>query len=293
MPKSQSEKFALSEINGHSELYGSYEKKEKLPLGPRILRYLYNGETGEIMGRTPGSWGRIGVFYFVFYSVLAAMSGILMWGFLQTLDPRTPRWLLDESLIGTNPGIGYRPIPIESDVGSSLIWYKASDRSNYQYWIDSLVKFLDVYKRPGLTPGRGQNIYNCDYDRPPGKGQVCDVDVKLFDPCTEENFFNYHKSGPCLFLKLNKLNTVWVSCEGENPADIENLGNIQYHPNQGFPGYFFPFENSEGYLSPLVAINIPRPRTGILINIKCKAWAKNIKYTKDGSGSVHFEIMVD
>ncbi|KAI5742566.1 sodium/potassium-transporting ATPase subunit beta-2-like isoform X2 [Diaphorina citri] len=332
MPRklSQSEKFALSEVNGDSDVYSSYEKPVQLPLTQRLQNYLYNAETGEIMGRTSGSWGRIGVFYLVFYSVLAAMSGVLMWAFLQTLDPRTPRWLLDESLIGTNPGIGFRPIPVESDVGSSLIWYKASDRSNYQYWIDSLIKFLDVYKRPGLTPGRGQNIYNCDYDRPPGRGQVCDVDVKLFDPCTEENHFNYHKSGPCLFLKLNKvygwipeyyndtqnlprgmpgqlrnyienvartnpkqLNTVWVSCEGENPADIENLGDIKYYPKQGFAGYFFPYENSEGYLSPLVAINIPRPRTGILINIKCKAWAKNIKHLRDGSGSVHFEIMVD
>jgi len=62
-----------------------------------------------------------------------------------------------------------------------------------------------VYRKPGLTPGRGQNIYNCDYDRPPNENQVCDVNVKDWFPCTQENNFNYHKSAPCIFIKLNKV----------------------------------------------------------------------------------------
>lgn len=65
-------------------------------------------------------------------------------------------------------------------------------------------------------------------------------------------------------LKANnsmQLNTVWVSCEGENPADQENIGPINYMPRRGFPGYFYPFENSEGYLSPLVAVHFVRPRS--------------------------------
>ena len=62
-----------------------------------------------------------------------------------------------------------------------------------------------VYKVPGLTPGRGQNIYNCDYNQPPPKGQVCDVDIKNWSPCTKENNYSYHKSSPCVFLKLNKI----------------------------------------------------------------------------------------
>lgn len=55
------------------------------------------------------------------------------------------------------------------------------------------------------------------------------------------------------------MNTVWISCEGENPADVENMGPIEYYPRQGFPGYYFPYENSEGYLSPLVAIHFTKP----------------------------------
>lgn len=64
---------------------------------------------------------------------------------------------------------------------------------------------LPVYKTPGLTPGRGQNIFNCDYNQPPPPGQVCDVDIKGWAPCTQENHYSYHRNAPCVFLKLNKI----------------------------------------------------------------------------------------
>lgn len=67
-----------------------------------------------------------------------------------------------------------------------------------------------------------------------------------------------------------QLNTIWVSCEGENPADLENIGPIKYYPRQGFPGYYFPYENSEGYLSPLVAVHFQRPVRKCLTIVRMK-----------------------
>lgn len=52
---------------------------------------------------------------------------------------------------------------------------------------------------------------------------------------------------------------MWISCEGENPADVENIGSIQYFPKRGFPGYFFPYKNQPGYLSPVIAIWFENP----------------------------------
>uniref|UniRef100_A0A1B6GZX5 Sodium/potassium-transporting ATPase subunit beta n=2 Tax=Cuerna arida TaxID=1464854 RepID=A0A1B6GZX5_9HEMI len=311
--------------------YTFYKMPEKTSTWVSFKTFVYNRETGQVLGRTAASWGKIGTFYLIFYCVLASMFGIMLWIFYHTLDPRMPRWILEESLIGKSPGLGFRPMPNDSDTRSTLIWYKGKDNTTFELWTKSLDQFLEVYRRPGLTPGRGQNIYNCDYDRPPGRGQVCDVDVNNWYPCTLENKFNYHTSSPCVFIKLNKiygwqpdyyndtstlpnhmpddlkshiitqksvnpllLNTVWVTCEGEGSLDSENIGEIKYIPRQGFPGYFYPYVNTEGYLSPLVAIHFKRPKTGVIINVECKAWAKNLHHDrKEKIGVVHFELLID
>lgn len=53
---------------------------------------------------------------------------------------------------------------------------------------------------------------------------------------------------------------IWVSCEGENPADMENIGPLRYIPQRGFLAQYYPFQNQEGYLSPLVAVHFESPR---------------------------------
>ncbi|XP_022821012.1 sodium/potassium-transporting ATPase subunit beta-2-like [Spodoptera litura] len=298
--------------------------------GSQKFRYFfYNGDSGEILGRTPESWGKILIFYTIFYAVLAALFAVCMVTFMQHfINPRVPRLQQEYSVIGTSPGLGFRPLP--EDVRSTLIWYKGTGYESYKYWEDQLIDFLSVYKKKGQTAGAGQNIYNCDFTNLPPPGKVCDVDIRRLDPCIDENHFSFHKSSPCIFLKLNRIygwrpefyegvndlpsdmpldlqmhiknlttynpnygNMVWVSCQGETPADKENIGPISYLPFPGFPGYFYPYENAEGYLSPLVAIHLQRPRTGILINIECRAWARNIKYDRrERLGVVHFELMI-
>ncbi|KAJ8680599.1 hypothetical protein QAD02_016386 [Eretmocerus hayati] len=272
--------------------------------------------------------GKIGLFYLVFYAVLAALVAICFWGFLIGLDKRIPRWQLKESIIGDSPGMGFRPSPPPDNVDSTLIWFKAQT-PHYDHWVNSLEEFLNVYRAPGRTPGRGQNTNTCDWEKGPDPGKVCTINVKVWNQCTYENKYGYYKSTPCVFIKLNKIygwvpefyndtatlpdempenlrkyitgitdplkrNSIWVSCEGENPADKENVGPIQLYPEYGFPGYYFPFKNLEGYLSPLVAVYFERPRAGVLINVECKAWAKNINHHRNGTlGSVHFELLID
>ena len=33
-----------------------------------------------------------------------------------------------------------------------------------------------------------------------------------------------------------QLRVIWLSCEGETPADTENMGPVTYTPWHGFPG---------------------------------------------------------
>jgi sodium/potassium-transporting ATPase subunit beta len=161
----------------------------------------------------------------------------------------------------------------------------------------SNIILFPVYRIPWhLKPDRSQNFYNCDYGNEPPAGKVCNFEVNNFgSPCSQENDYNYHRQSPCVFLMLDKipgwtpeyynaselpekmpqdlqnhikemenfkhqqLSTIWVSCDGENPADQENVGRIAYYPRRGFPGYFFPYQDQEGYLSPLVAVHFERP----------------------------------
>lgn len=61
---------------------------------------------------------------------------------------------------------------------------------------------------------------------------------------------------------LFQRNQIWVSCQGENPADVESItSNLNYFPTRGFPYYYYPYTNIEGYLSPLVAVQVTHPRS--------------------------------
>lgn len=291
--------------------------------------FVWNSETNQFLGRTGSSWAKIILFYIIFYAALIGFFSAMLAIFYQTLDAKVPKWQQDSSLIGSNPGLGFRPMPPESNVESTLIWFKGSNPDNYKYWTEEIDNFLEIYKKSDNT---NENKVQCTYkDQFPPEGKVCEVDISQWKPCVSEQDYNYNNHGPCIFLKLNKifgwkpevyndtnnlpelmpkhlkdyikqkvatdkeaLNTVWVDCEGENPADAENIGAIKYYPHRGFPGYFFPFKNTEGYLSPLVAVNFEEPKRGVLINIECKAWARNIHHDRvDRRGSVHFELMVD
>ncbi|GAB0095243.1 Sodium/potassium-transporting ATPase subunit beta-2 [Sergentomyia squamirostris] len=308
-----------------------YTPPPKLGKWEGFCLFLWNSETGQFMGRTGGSWAKILFFYIVFYVALCGFFAAMLAVFYQTLDDNMPKWQLENGLIGTNPGLGFRPMPPESNVESTLVWYKASSPDNMEYWVNE----IDLFLKPYMDEAKVENRVDCDFDHPPPEGKVCNVPANSWDPCIAQKKYNFPKSSPCIFLKLNKIynwlpdmysnstslpdnmpdelkqhiaaeekrgsknrrfqtNVVWVSCEGENPADVENIGNIQYFPRRGFPGFFFPFRNTKNYLPPLVAVLFERPKTGVLINIECKAWARNIKHDRsERRGSVHFELMID
>nr|CAD7588162.1 unnamed protein product [Timema genevievae] len=280
-------------------------------------------------------------FYVIFFSALAALFAICMQGLFFTLDEKNPKWTLGNSLIGTNPGLGFRPLTENVETGGSLIWYRADNESQVKGWTSKLDSFLEhlltlfrsrcpVYLNSSKLPGRGRNQKYCDYNTTLQAGQTCAVPVNNWGPCSNKAGYSYNRSSPCIFIKLNRifdwvpeyytdvddlpkdmpddlvdvikntsrseLNTVWVSCSGESPADRENVGNFSYYPRQGFPGYYYPYTNAEDYLSPLVAVRLQRPSMNVLINIECRAWAKNIHYVRannERKGSVHFEVMID
>jgi sodium/potassium-transporting ATPase subunit beta len=309
--------------------------------------FLWNTKTKQFCGRTGASWIKIFVFYCVFYAALAAFSWLCYYLFAtMTLTPDRPRWILDSSIIGTNPGIGFRPMPDQdTNAGSSLIWYKRANDKDAALWYDQLTNYTDAIENPEKVDG----LQVCSYENglKATDTKSCRVDIKEFGgACTKANKFGYTTGEPCILIKLNrifgwkpeplgindkgefdaaqlkedldsrpqmpkdlrehieqkakeanpesKLDTVWISCVGENVGDQENLGTVNYFPRPGIAGYYFPYSNQPGYQSPFIFVQLQKPKSNVLINIECRSWSRNIVYDKqDRLGSVHFEILVD
>ncbi|XP_018016789.1 sodium/potassium-transporting ATPase subunit beta [Hyalella azteca] len=298
-----------------------------------FMTFLYNKEAGTVMGRTGMSWLKIGTFYVIFYSFLAGFFAVMMTVFYQTLDVNfqptyTPG---DGSSILAHPALGFRPLPRSDNVESTLIWYKSSDPEDVKHWIESLNEFIKPYE--GTQDVSGQHLVECSEENLPEKDQVCKFqDTWLTGNCHKAESWGYKLDSPCVIIKLNKMfgwepdvytsldelpddmpqdlkdhiaaeqaakggkipKMIWMSCEGENPADQEYVGPIRYSPWRGFPSYYFPYRNTPGYLSPIVALEFTRLQPYVLINVECKAWAKNIVHdSKNRLGLVHFEILKD
>jgi len=287
------------------------------------LRFLYNPDTGEVFGRTGLSWFKITVFYIVFFACLAAFWTVMLVIFYQTLDAFRPKWTLDASLIGSVPGLGFRPRPPMANIDSTLIYFKAggSDRDTYKQWVDDLNKFIAPYRDPGTT---GENLENCQ-GREPQPDKVCiyriDDLFKISSNCSEKEDFGFKYGTPCVALKINKIfgwkpepyqnnkfppgfpddlrsgyqsDRVYITCEGENAADQENMGPISFHPKPYVESHYFPFMNVPGYQPPFVFAQFLKPERGVLINVECRAWAANIVHDRqERIGTVHFELMID
>lgn len=316
--------------------------------------FFYNSDEGTVLGRTAGSWIKIIVFYIIYYICLAAFFCLNYYLFSRTLIENEPKWKLGESLIGTNPGVGFRPVPDQdANAESTLIWYNHKTTRDADFWHSQLDKFVKEAELPEDTPG----VVNCEIGgESSSASKSCRVRALPDDKkCTADKSFGYLEAKPCVLVKLNKiygwqpepfgidengkydstllqieldeyvqnnemprslvdeinrqvqadtanaaeiLKTVWFSCQGENVGDQESLPDqaITYEPLQGIRGYYFPYLNQKNYKSPYVMVHLDIPDTSrhTLINVECRAWAKNIKHDKIARlGSVHLEVMVD
>jgi len=292
--------------------------------------FMYNPETGEIMGRTWLSWLKITIFYIIYYTFLAAFWILMLIVFFQFIEEKAPRWQKGKGLIGESPALGVRPKQADANIDSSIIMWrrdlakKVDEKYDvvpgYQEWVTRTNEFLAPYNKKDITNGLDCPNENKTMD------QFCKFDLSQLGDCGTMENYGFDKGTPCLMIKLNKIfglehtyytkegdfpdetpmevknrmkaaknkNQVWLHCKGENAADRENLGEIEYFPSEaGFPSHFFPFMNQDDYQSPLVAVHLKNPKEGVLIHMECRAWADNIKYMKrERMGRVHMEIML-
>lgn len=115
-----------------------------------ISWFLYDKNTGAIMGRTCKSWALITIFYIIYYSFLAGFWAICFAVFWNTtIDLKKPRWENKNGNIGNSPGLGVRPSQTWKlmDSGMFVFNHVAKDAKDgiegYQGWVDRTQEFLD------------------------------------------------------------------------------------------------------------------------------------------------------
>ena len=83
-----------------------------------------------------------------------------------------------------------------------------------------------------------------------------DIEAIYEEKCVQGGF--RPDQGPCPYM-----NMIWLHCDREDDPDIENIGPVTYTPFRGFPGYFYPYRNQRGYLSPIVMVQLKNPMPGV------------------------------
>lgn len=280
----------------------------------RVSKFLWNSEKKEIMTRTDTEWARLLLFYFCFCAILVAYASIAFGIYLEVyIDKNHPR-AISENLLQGLPSLGFRPMP---DYRTTMIRFVQGQPFSYKPFSDHIQALLLQYEN---QMQESEALIDCenlqDRDRPRNKACRFVIDA-LGQECTWQRDYGYDEGQPCVLLKLNKIfdwmpvpynasnrpkelgdrwdpGYVGVTCEGENPIDQENMGPLIYWPPKGFPNYYYPYLNQEGYRAPLVMVKFRKPTNGIVINVWCKAWAQNIRHHRqDSQGSIHFEMLID
>ena len=169
------------------------------------------------------------VYMLLFAAALCSFFGLCLWVFYQTLDNYTPKLTTTSSFIGTNPGLGYRPMKQESDPYSSLIWFRHGAGGNWKDLKNNLDAFLEEYE-PGYWANAGASQTKCQMDRPPlNKDEACEFNKEWLSDqgsdikCISEEHYGYYHGKPCILLKLNRI-------YGWMPVPYFNVTRVEEHP---------------------------------------------------------------
>jgi sodium/potassium-transporting ATPase subunit beta len=294
--------------------------------------FCWNYQKKEFLGRTKESWLKICLFYFCFFIGLGIFFTSCVVVHMATLDLVKPEYYnnysvmnqqyIDGKHVGISPGLGFRP---HINPVTSLIRVKSSASNlehphNFRQYAEQLEEFLknNFYQLESLINFFGpDNPCNRDRHFEYDKAKPCVLLKlnKIYDwipQAFESSDPLPNELKPYEDLVRMYPENVFVICEGENPVDKDLIGNIKYYsvtpdngPGEGPIGFlpfsYYPYKLNYGndwdltnYYAPLIFAYFPEITTNVLVNVMCKAFAKNIHVnTLYRAGSVHFELIIE
>lgn len=183
-----------------------------------IKLFFWNPQTRKCLGRTGESWLKLIAFYIALYTCLAAIWTIYFYIFHLTISTKYPKWQLDESIIGTNPGVGLRPQSPHQKVESALISYRKGLDGDYQHWVEDLKQFLEYPNKNSNTHydndnnNSKQSTFKQDCSSNKDASDIdsyCPFDNSSIPPeCTAAQNFSFPIGKPCILIKLNRVSNM-------------------------------------------------------------------------------------
>jgi sodium/potassium-transporting ATPase subunit beta len=293
---------------------------------------LYDSKKKQFLGRDGAGWGKLGIFYFFFYLGLAGFFCAMLAVFM-ALSPRDrPRYYSESSRMQTrsnpiSPGLGFRPQP---DIDKNLIYVgkgEAINKSNP--YINNLDYYLQFYYWQKDDVENAANEYGNQgayQDTPPKPEKFI---IRNQGECISGRKYGFQVGKPCVLVKMNKIvgflpqpgskpqeqeeykkcthqsNSIAINCYGEYPADVDNIGPINYISESGFDfkcgslntkwfPYYGKINRRDVYQAPYIWVQFLNPKPNVLINVICRAYGQNIDFDRKTSRALtRFQIYVE
>ncbi|KAM0727193.1 Sodium/potassium-transporting ATPase subunit beta-1 [Formica fusca] len=200
------------------EYYRSRIPEPDLGAFRNFLRFVWNPERRQILGRTGKEWALLGFFYLCFFSILGSLFALQMWisiDYASKLDKPFFLYagLMPRSYFGSNfplfrqldfgsPGIGFKP-NILLPTTSPIIWVNnSSSNARPKRYIEALNDFLQEYNK---SKENYKTAVECN-DAAPNVSDMkpCFFDIESLGVCGKPPYGYTNPLQPCVLIKFNK-----------------------------------------------------------------------------------------
>ncbi|XP_073419638.1 potassium-transporting ATPase subunit beta [Dendrobates tinctorius] len=248
-------------------------------------RFVWNSDTGELMGRTLIKWVFISLYYVAFYFAMIGLFALSIYCLMKTLSPYEP----DYQDLLQSPGVTMRP-NVYGEEGIE-VFYNISNEKSYEGIVKSLCKFLSVYNKTNQVEMKNKDCSNATDVKSfltvnENTKHACQFTTDMLGDCSHDKdpTFGFASGQPCLFIKINRIIN-FIPDNKTSPTlhcssmDEQDLGHVEYFPDGSFGAQYFPYygkKRQPNYTNPLVAVKFSNVKLDKEIEIVCKVNGSHI-----------------
>ncbi|KAJ7319762.1 hypothetical protein JRQ81_019273 [Phrynocephalus forsythii] len=280
------------------------EKKTCSQRMENFQRFLWNPDTGQLMGRTLINWVWISLYYVAFYIVMTGVFSLAIYSLMKTINPYTPDY--QDQL--KSPGVTLRP-DVYGEKGLEII-YNMSDPDSWDGYVKILQRFLSAYNETAQEANKNcteEKYYiQKTFDAPNHTKHSCRFTQDMLGECSglTDSTFGFPEGRPCLIIKMNRIinfrpgngTAPRVNC---TTLDGETSLDVKYYPKSGtFSLHYFPYYGCKAqptYTNPLVAVKLVNITANEEVAIVCRVigtWITTDNPHDPYEGKVEVKVLI-